>query len=47
MVLKTGSTGHRYRCRGADPLTEAVSSTLHSPLPGRARRHGSRPHDSS
>jgi hypothetical protein len=25
MLLKTGSTGHRYRCRGADPLTEAVS----------------------
>lgn len=26
MVLKTGSAGrHRYRGRGADPLTEAVS----------------------
>jgi hypothetical protein len=25
MVLKTGSAGHRYRGRGADPVTEAVS----------------------
>jgi len=24
-VLKTGSAGHRYRGRGADPVTEAVS----------------------
>ena len=24
-MLKTGSAGHRYRSRGADPLTEAVS----------------------